>query len=70
MLELLVQVQGIAPRSIELAEIYKVPLTVALNVGNIKGTVIKELDKTMEKTAITGLAVDNNDHDYFKRCTS
>lgn len=48
-------------RSIELAEIYSVPITVALNMGNIKGTIIKELDKTMEKTAITGLAVDNNE---------
>jgi len=48
-------------RSIELAEMYKVPITVALNTGNIKGTLIKELDETMEKTAITGLAVDNNE---------
>jgi len=48
-------------RSIELAEIYNVPITVALNTGNIKGTLIKELDETMEKTAITGLAVDNNE---------
>lgn len=48
-------------RSIELAQIYNVPLTVALNTGNIKGTIVKELDKTMEKTAITGLAVDNSE---------
>ncbi len=48
-------------RSIELAEIYNVPLTVALNTGDIKGTIIKELDETMEKTAITGLAVDNSE---------
>jgi len=62
MLELASSGAGVLhPRSIELAEIYNVPLTVALNVGDIKGTVIKELDKTMEKLAITGLAVDNNE---------
>ena len=48
-------------RSIELAEIYNVTLTVALNTGDIQGTIIKELDNTMEKTAITGLAVDNSE---------
>lgn len=48
-------------RSIELAEIYNVTLTVALNTGDIQGTIIKELDSTMEKTAITGLAVDNSE---------
>lgn len=47
-------------RSIELAEKYKVPLLVALNMGDIEGTIIKELDSQMEKTSITGLAVDNN----------
>ncbi|NLN47681.1 MAG: aspartate kinase [Clostridiales bacterium] len=46
-------------RSIELAEKYKVPLLVALNAGYIEGTIIKELDNTMEKSSITGLAVDN-----------
>ncbi|MDD2481214.1 MAG: aspartate kinase [Lutispora sp.] len=48
-------------RSIEMAEIYNVTLTVALNTGDIQGTIIKELDSTMEKTAITGLAVDNSE---------
>ncbi len=47
-------------RSIELAEKYKVPLLVALNMGDIEGTIIKELDSQMEKTSITGIAVDNN----------
>ncbi len=46
-------------RSIELAEKYKVPLLVALNTGYIEGTIIKELDNAMEKSSITGLAVDN-----------
>ncbi len=46
-------------RSIELAEKYNIPLLVALNTGHIEGTIIKELDNTMEKSAITGLAVDN-----------
>ncbi len=48
-------------RSIELAEKYKVPVLVALNTGNIPGTIIKEMDNTMENTAITGLAVNNDE---------
>lgn len=47
-------------RSIELAEKYKVPVLVALNTGDIPGTIIKEMDNTMENTAITGLAVNND----------
>lgn len=47
-------------RSIELAEKYNIPLLVALNSGYIEGTIIKELDSTMEKSSITGLAVDNH----------
>ena len=47
-------------RSIELAEKYKVPLLVALNKGDIEGTIIKELDSEMENSSITGLAIDNN----------
>ncbi len=46
-------------RSIELAEKYNIPLLIALNSGYIEGTIIKELDSTMEKSSITGLAVDN-----------
>ena len=49
------------PRSIELAEKYKVPVLVALNTGDIPGTLIKEMDNTMENTAITGLAVNNDE---------
>ena len=48
-------------RSIELAEKYKVPVLVALNRGDIPGTIIKEMDNTMENTAITGLAVNNDE---------
>ena len=48
-------------RSIELAEKYKVPVLVALNTGDIPGTIIKEMDNTMENTAITGLAVNNDE---------
>lgn len=48
-------------RSIELAEKYKVPVLVALNTGDIPGTIIKEMDNTMENTAITGLAINNDE---------
>lgn len=48
-------------RSIELAEKFKVPVLVALNTGDIPGTIIKEMDNTMENTAITGLAVNNDE---------
>ncbi|HPW41367.1 MAG TPA: aspartate kinase [Bacillota bacterium] len=48
-------------RSIELAEKYKVPVLVALSRGDIPGTIIKEMDNTMENTAITGLAVNNDE---------
>ncbi|MGE5633494.1 MAG: aspartate kinase [Caulobacteraceae bacterium] len=48
-------------RAIELAEIYRVPVLVALNTGDIPGTIIKEMDNTMERSAITGLAVNNDE---------
>lgn len=48
------------PRSIELAEKYKVPVLVALNTGDIPGSLIKEVDTGMENSAITGLAVNND----------
>lgn len=48
-------------RSIELAEKYKVPVHVALNTGDIPGTTIKELNNAMEHTAITGLAINNDE---------
>jgi aspartate kinase len=49
------------PRSIEIGHNFKVPIYVALNTGDRPGTFIKESDEIMEKTVITGLAVDNND---------
>ncbi|HOC07981.1 MAG: aspartate kinase [Clostridiales bacterium] len=49
------------PRSIEIGHNYKVPIYVALNTGDRPGTFIRESDEIMEKTVITGLAVDNND---------
>lgn len=48
-------------RSIELAEKYKVPVLVALNTGDIPGTTVKELNNAMEYTAITGLAINNDE---------
>ena len=48
-------------RSIEIAEKFKVPVIVALNTGEIPGTVIKEMDNSMERTAITGLAVNDDE---------
>ena len=48
-------------RSIEIAEKFKVPVVVALNTGEIPGTVIKEMDNSMERTAITGLAVNDDE---------
>lgn len=49
------------PRSIEIAHKYKVPIYVAMSTGEFPGTFIKESDDFMEKTVITGMAVDNND---------
>lgn len=48
-------------RSIEIAEKYKVPILVSLSSDEIPGTLIKELDNNMEKSAITGLAVNNDE---------
>jgi aspartate kinase len=49
------------PRSIEIAHNYNVPIYVAISTGESPGTFIKESDEIMEKTVITGLAVDSND---------
>ncbi|MBA1334399.1 MAG: Aspartokinase [Firmicutes bacterium] len=49
------------PRSIEIGHKYKVPIYVAMSTGEFPGTFIKESDDFMEKTVITGMAVDNND---------
>lgn len=43
-------------RAVEIGCKYKVPIYVALNNGNTKGTYIKELEKGMERKAITGLS--------------
>ncbi len=48
-------------RAIEIGQKYGVPIYVALNTGDVPGTYIKESDEKMEKTVITGLAVDSND---------
>ncbi|MFD3156338.1 aspartate kinase [Haloimpatiens sp. FM7330] len=49
-------------RSIELAEKYKIPVYVALNSGDKKGTYIKEAnDMGMESKIITGLATSDDD---------
>jgi aspartate kinase len=49
------------PRSIEIGHKYKVPIYVAISTGEFPGTYIKESDDFMERTVITGMAVDNND---------
>ncbi len=42
-------------RAVEIGFKYNIPIYVALNKGNIKGTYIKEYDENMEQKAITGL---------------
>jgi aspartate kinase len=49
------------PKSIELAQLYNVPILVSLSSGNIPGTIIKEMENAMEKSAITGMAIDNDE---------
>lgn len=57
----------IQPQAIELAEKYSVPLivshytSVSQNKSNVAGTVIKELENSMQRSVITGLAVDNDE---------
>lgn len=48
-------------RAIEIGQKYKIPLYVASSIEEKQGTIIKESDKSMESTIITGLAIDNND---------
>ncbi|MFZ7130793.1 MAG: aspartate kinase [Eubacteriales bacterium] len=48
-------------RAIEIGQKYKIPITVASSTKDKQGTTIKESDKTMESTVVTGLAIDNND---------
>ncbi|WP_099189023.1 aspartate kinase [Tepidibacter mesophilus] len=42
-------------RAVEIGFKYNIPIYVALNKGNIKGTYIKEYDENMEQKVITGL---------------
>ncbi|MEJ8554812.1 aspartate kinase [Tepidibacter sp. Z1-5] len=42
-------------RAVEMGFKYDIPIYVALNKGNIKGTYIKEYDENMEQKVITGL---------------
>ncbi|WBW97152.1 aspartate kinase [Oceanirhabdus sp. W0125-5] len=42
-------------RAVEIGFKFKVPIYVALNTGEVKGTYIKEYDETMEDKMITGL---------------
>lgn len=57
----------VQPQAIELAEKYAVPLivshytSVSQNKSNVAGTVIKELENSMQRSVITGLAVDNDE---------
>ena len=50
----------IEPRSVELAWKYKVPLYIALNTSDIKGTIISEKGIEMEKNSITNISVMDN----------
>lgn len=47
-------------RSVEMGHKYKVPILVGLNSMDKPGTLIKELDESMEKNVVTGLSVDEN----------
>ncbi len=48
-------------RAIELAQRYKVPLSVSLSGSDYPGTIIKEMESNMESTAITGIAINNDE---------
>ncbi|MCK8058251.1 MULTISPECIES: aspartate kinase [unclassified Fusibacter] len=47
-------------RAIEVGHKYNVPLIIGLNTMDIPGTLVKELDETMEQKAVTGLTVTDN----------
>jgi aspartate kinase len=47
-------------RAVEFAHKYKVPVMVSLNTGDYPGTLIKELDESMEKRVVTGISVDED----------
>ena len=48
-------------RAIELGQKYGIPIYVASSLEEKPGTIIKEVAQMMESTAITGMAIDNND---------
>ncbi len=48
-------------RSVEIGQKYGVPIYLGSSSGNIEGTYIKEFDSNMEKKAITGLSLSDND---------
>lgn len=48
-------------RAIELGQKYGIPIYVASSLEDKPGTIIKEVAQMMESTAITGMAIDNND---------
>lgn len=50
----------IEPRSVELAWKYNVPLYIALNTNDIKGTTISDKGNNMEKNSITNISVIEN----------
>lgn len=50
----------IETRAVEFAHKYKVPVIVGLSTGDYPGTLIKELDETMEKRVVTGISVDED----------
>lgn len=47
-------------RSVEMASKYNVPILVALNTGDIPGTIIKEMEKNMENKVVTGMSLDED----------
>ncbi|WP_330389931.1 aspartate kinase [Tepidibacter formicigenes] len=47
-------------RAVEIGCKYNIPIYVALNRGNIKGTYIKEYDENMEQKVITGLTTSDD----------
>lgn len=49
------------PRAVEIGQKYNVPIYVALNTGQYKGTYIKEFDANMEEKIITGLTTSDED---------
>lgn len=47
-------------RAIEIGHKYGVPMTIALNTFDVEGTLVKELDQSMEKKVVTGMTLTDN----------